>query len=352
MTSSILISGFPGNATDREMENFCRFLPGYIASKASFKGSPKVFVRFDAYEAAQAAVSGINGQPFDELDPDVILTSAMARTDLNPPAPGSLVPGRDKLTSMAGQTGFTGAVHGMQNAWPQSDWGAARGGNEYMPPAKRARVEVADAFAGGTDTICVKGWEQGLTAELMLQVFERTPGFVTLQMSKSGKGGGNCFVKFTTPSFASKAIRTAQQAGYEAEMARTSLNIAGSDFHAPAVGKGAKSPLAIKGKSKAPYQAPYQAPHQAAGGEEDTLAIFGLGEKGHTEEELIDLFSATSGFLGLRCSTTGKGGGHCFVKYESARLASKGKEYADENGCETVIAKTSLNLAQATYVPT
>merc|ERR1712048_688571 len=82
----------------------------------------------------------------------------------------------------------------------------------------------------------------------------------------------------------------------------------------------------------------------------DTLVMMGVGDKGYTHDTLIEFFSQMEGFEALRYTSGGKGGGSCFVKFNSGELAAAAKEVSIQAHVDVQIARSSLNPQQATYV--
>lgn len=279
-TSTLFLSGFPSNALDREMENFCRFLPGFFASRASVAKGSKVWVRFDSHANATAAIPFIDGQLFDVLEPGTILRAEFARTDLNPTPPERMQPRRSPMCSLGAledllggdpdwaaslasprqfegphgprrgdsgprmltrdrghmeaapphHGGQFGNGHGLSNGhgapWSSPDYEAVGG-----PPWKRPRIGDKGEGKGENinDTLCImRVIEKGYNAQSLEEFFMQVEGFVALRYAET-RAGGSCFVKFESQGLATAALQVCANTGLEPEIARTSLNVRAPD---------------------------------------------------------------------------------------------------------------------------
>merc|ERR1712232_1081489 len=82
----------------------------------------------------------------------------------------------------------------------------------------------------------------------------------------------------------------------------------------------------------------------------DTLCLMGCAEQGLTEQAMIEFFQQLPGFMALRYTGAGKGGGMCFAKFESHDLAQIAMQATQEGGFTSVqIARKSLIIEQASY---
>eukprot|EP00927_Polykrikos_kofoidii_P070912 TRINITY_DN67280_c0_g1_i1.p1 TRINITY_DN67280_c0_g1~~TRINITY_DN67280_c0_g1_i1.p1 ORF type:complete len:403 (-),score=56.67 TRINITY_DN67280_c0_g1_i1:156-1301(-) len=363
--STLFLTGFPENTSDREMENFCRFLPGFVGAKSKFKTWPQVFVRFDSTANAMAAKMMIDRQPFDLQDDSVALKAHVAKTELINPGVGlqfrkgtgpNLLMGR--MNSVLGiQTtvapaalthGHEGGKGDYKNDYKndyksdykheyKTDYKTDYGVWDSPRATKRGRVDALDA---DMDTIIIMGvQEKGYTEESLRTFFGSIPGYVTLQISK---GAGHCFVKFSSHEAAVAALETSSN--LEPQMARRSLTLDSPREPIPAEtprGSWGASQGASAGKGKG-------STHQMedAG---DTLCIMGVGDQGLTESALGHFYEQIDGFLGLRLAPGGRGGGLCFVRFKSSADAQAALQATQSQGLDVQMAKTSLNPSQATY---
>lgn len=65
---TLLVSGFPPDVKDRELQNLLRFLPGYTASRMDWvdPGHPRGLALFESTALALAASAAVNGTVFDD----------------------------------------------------------------------------------------------------------------------------------------------------------------------------------------------------------------------------------------------------------------------------------------------
>mmetsp|Transcript_9922 Transcript_9922/g.26996 ORF Transcript_9922/g.26996 Transcript_9922/m.26996 type:complete len:303 (-) Transcript_9922:75-983(-) len=264
--STLHVSGFPPDCTDREMESFGRFLPGFVAAKAMLKGNPKLWVRFDSAASAMAAMPFIDGQPFDLREPSGLLWASVAKTDLNPDRSGRakgpmcLAGFVDELLGLPSYSEQLEPQRPLVQAAPR-----AQAGKGALPPlrdvsggfsgkrpdpgetsgqgwAKRPRMEGDEERAAPlphrarvdpsqeVDTIVViRPNEAGLNDDGVHEFFSLVEGYVALR-----RGGANCFVKFAGAEAARNAIAAAGGSGLTAEMARTNMNVNQATHYAEA----------------------------------------------------------------------------------------------------------------------
>uniref|UniRef100_A0A7S1F1R8 RRM domain-containing protein n=1 Tax=Noctiluca scintillans TaxID=2966 RepID=A0A7S1F1R8_NOCSC len=221
--STLHVSGFNANANDREVENFCRFLPGFVAAKASVgKGPPKLWVRFDCVENALAARHAIDGQPFDLRDGGPLLAAQLAKTEMNPenrPRVGGASCATGRLDAILGipSTPASGAGLWQPTLCSDPSGGKAVGGKGAgAPPSKRPRVSGDEEI----DTMVImKPGDEGLTPEALHEYFTQVEGYVALRM-----GGANCFVKFAAPEIALAAVALSAENGMQAQLAKSNMN--------------------------------------------------------------------------------------------------------------------------------
>jgi len=400
-TSTLFIAGFASNVSDREMENFCRFIPGFVGAKSSFTKGPKVWVRFDSNESAAAALPLVHLQPVDLQDPSSgLLNATFARTEMNPTPPDRMQPRKGGAACILGSLNALLGLEEEEEAAesspvrPAEDLAEAAGGaagaagvggaelapigssaavvptvvpaaGAIIPAAttgKRPRSEVGEF---DNDTLCILAvGDKGLTEESLANFFAQLEGYMTLRVAPAGRGGGNAFVKFETPELARAALEAAAKFDLDPQMARTSLNVHALDTRPvvertdPGVTEPTTEAVWTGWGGRTPDVSPAPAKRQrvervesaVVGG--DTLCIMGLAEKGLTEKSLNDFFAQLDGFVALRytASGSGRGGGSVFAKFADANLAQEGLQAAASFGLEPQIARSSLNPQQATFV--
>lgn len=248
--STIHVVGFHDNANDREMENFCRFLPGFMDAKASLTTSPKLWVRFDSKESAENALPFVDKMPFDLLDPEVLLRASIAKTNLNvrertriqgvTTRAGPLDYLMGMNMSLEPQLGGAGAGAGVPHGVAAVGAGRIPAGGPSTGARRRDDLDASkwkDAHElqtgsiagsaskpGMTDTVIFKAIEEnGVTEQELQDWFEKLEGFVMMS-SAITKYGTNVFAKFEDVNKAEYAIEAAKFNRLEAEMARTSLD--------------------------------------------------------------------------------------------------------------------------------
>jgi len=245
---TLLITGFQGNASDREMENVCRFMPGYVGAKASLQKNPQVFVRFDSPENMQNAFQLVDQQPVDLHDvASAVMQAHIANSELNNPERGQQFQTRSGVGPQV-LSGFLNPMLGVPNSadepeaafvgQPQGQ--AVSAYAEDVRPWKRPRYDGQPVAEQEMDTLCVMNiQEKNEDQNSITSLFQTFEGFVTLQVMPGKLGGQNCFIKFASQYLAQAAMLSAPP-HLQAQMARKSLNLAASEpgSGAPQGGKG------------------------------------------------------------------------------------------------------------------
>ena len=253
--STVHIVGFPANTHEREMENLCRWFPGFVGVKATFANDmPKVWIRFDSPENALNAAMVLNEQPLDMVDTHMKMRASIAKTELNVTT-GSLRKGPvttsvgplDSLMAKADQAnaqlqfgGVYGASQGVgQQMYPGVipcwDGQPLTGGlDAYGATTKRRRVhedttvqdtlvlmgcgekgldeqKCTDLF-GRYDNVCrLPTYAPGLATSAPGPRLRRLDGFVTSTFSR--KGVDSYFAKYTTTEYANAAKAKCEEQG-------------------------------------------------------------------------------------------------------------------------------------------
>lgn len=393
-TSTLYITGFPENALDRELENYARFLPGYCGAKASMKTWPKVWVRFDTKENAVAALVCIDGQPFDVQDAESpMLRASIARTDMNPVPPERLQPRSNGPLSVKGYInqliGFASA-NSSEPQWSSINSSSAAAtiatavggmGRSTWSAPSRALVKPPSSSANEQDTLFIFGaGDSEMSQQVFEDFFSAVDGFVALKFTPASKAGGNCFVKFASHRLADAALQHAAASGFDAQFARTNLNLSLLGAPPDAAASGPISPVESPRWSqpmKLPAlqrQAMVIEPRRAAssalwepepkrakfGGkgasapvdsQVDTLIVMSVPDD--QQESLSSYFQQVEGFVALRYSASKFPGvnGNCFVKFRSAEIAEEARgPLSEELSLEVQVARSNLNPSQATVV--
>lgn len=128
---TIFITGFPQDIKERELNNLCRFLPGYIASQMNWQredGPAHGFAVFSAAQMARQACEMISQLMFDEGS---VLKCEMARNNMH-------VPQEMAAASVNPYYGHQGtSASASQAKRPRMNAGGAAGGsmpNNDNPP--------------------------------------------------------------------------------------------------------------------------------------------------------------------------------------------------------------------------
>merc|ERR1719237_1038568 len=205
--STLYVGGLPLDCPDRELDNLCRFMPGFVCSKADRRKGLTLFVLFDTPLNAKAAIQALNYQNFDRSNPMaeplrvVMAKSNMRQTDSGGPGPG---PGWGLAPAMGG-------------AYQQTQIQRYQPGAEAHP-TKRPRMSESP---GDVDTVAIMGAKDvGHDEESLERIFASMPHFVAFK-GNARLGGG--FAKFDSPQDANAAIAAAQAQGIPATLAKSSM---------------------------------------------------------------------------------------------------------------------------------
>eukprot|EP00913_Durusdinium_trenchii_P030455 g28529.t1 len=209
--TTIFLAGFPYDATHRELENLCRFLPGFVRSKASFNRGVMLWALFDSQANAEAAISVLNEQErmgleaFDSTKPGEVMRVVMAKSnmrdmDSTPTAHGG-AHGGSPQGSLAARFHAQAAQLQAPRAWshppPASPVGQMRPAATMMP-AKRARTMPQSQDS--VDTVASVGAaDSGIDEEALNGFFSNLPGFLAFKYNQKMGGG---FAKFQSPDLA------------------------------------------------------------------------------------------------------------------------------------------------------
>jgi len=255
--STLFIVGFPSDVQHRELDNLCRFLPGFETSNVTTsKGLYSLFAKFDCPRSAHAAISALNGQPFDRNSSyDQPIRAAMAKSNMRSgshhAAHGadaghsryqqhSQAQGQGYNQGGGGYGGGAGYHHGGYSA--NGDHQQHQGYSAASPPGLRPQMQQAsydynappssEKPGGGAkrswptegnqvDTVASVGAaDVGYDMETLRAWFACQPGFLEFK-GNSRMGGG--FAKFESVALAADAIAQATQEGLPAAFARTSM---------------------------------------------------------------------------------------------------------------------------------
>jgi len=341
--STVFVGGLPPDATPRELDNLCRFLPGFTNAKVDARKGKTLFARFDTQSSALSAITALNGQVFDRTNPGEPMRAVLAKSNMKsdrPPSWGSPYGGPSAAQPPPAVYPPVGSAPGNYNAAVSHSPGGFGGLSTpplYAGPAgKRPR---ALEHPSEVDTVASVGAaEKGFDEAALHGFFLSLPGFITFKANPRMGGG---FAKFDSAAYAVQAISAAHQQGIPAEIAKSSMNNGGFREHPP-VGLSSQGGLAGEVYSmpspghghgtKRPRMAdnPYQV---------DTVASVGAAEQGIDEATLHSFFMSLPGFLAFKGNPRMGGG---FAKFESASLASQAVASAQQQGIPADIAKSNM----------
>eukprot|EP00451_Oxyrrhis_marina_P000345 CAMPEP_0204269328 /NCGR_PEP_ID=MMETSP0468-20130131/15861_1 /ASSEMBLY_ACC=CAM_ASM_000383 /TAXON_ID=2969 /ORGANISM="Oxyrrhis marina" /LENGTH=227 /DNA_ID=CAMNT_0051244701 /DNA_START=63 /DNA_END=746 /DNA_ORIENTATION=+ len=218
--TTLVVVGFPSDATMRDRKNFVRALPGFEGARLNTKHT--LFVKFDSVEAASNALAWLQATPFDMDDPSsrtVRASFANQELDLNR--------GSQRQVDIQAPEAYYQAPR--QYPPPEAvvpPAGLMRHTPRYppqvrsAPPAKRQRGPPA---TGGMSTVAVMGLQRkGLSEVDVRTVFEGMDGY---EACKFAPNAGGCFVKFSSSYQAQAAVGGATAMGIDAELARKELDV-------------------------------------------------------------------------------------------------------------------------------
>lgn len=350
--STIFIGGFPPDATPRELDNLCRFLPGFVTSNVVTTKGVTLFALFDCAPNAYTAIELLNGQLFDrsQLGGEPMRVQ-MARSNMR--TSGSSGPGPVGGYPVAHQTAWGGAAvpHNHQPPPPTTPHPM---GLDSMP-SKRPRIPEDPSQI---DTVASVGaLEAGFDEASLRAFFQSLPGYTDFK-GNSRMGGG--FAKFASSAYAQQAADMAKVEGIPAEMAKSSMSIGGErpgwrPTPQPAL---ALAPAAIypaargdshgshDGHSGGREQTPgppakrpriYEDPSQV-----DTVASVGAQEAGYDESALRQFFQQQGGCVIFKANPRMGGG---FAKFTTPDMAQLAVQVANELGIPAAMAKSSMSTA-------
>jgi len=325
--STVFVGGIPSDATPRELDNLCRFLPGFVNSKVDLKKGKTLFVRFDTPSSAFNAISALHGQVFDRLNPGEPLRVVLAKSNMKSDKPSTWI---EYLETQPPPPAFPPTYSGHNGP----TFGTFPAG---VPAGKRSRMQEDPSEV---DTVASVGAaERGIDEESLRTFFSCLPGFVTFKPNPRMGGG---FAKFESAAFAVKAIELATEQSIPAEIAKSSM---GSHLNQPAP-QAYQPPI----YQPPPQQPPlWRGPGTATGvkrqrefeehEEVDTVASVGAAEKGIAEASLRAIFATMPGFVAFKPNPRMGGG---FAKFESAALAVDAAANARAQGVPADIARSSM----------
>mmetsp|Transcript_53198 Transcript_53198/g.121060 ORF Transcript_53198/g.121060 Transcript_53198/m.121060 type:complete len:337 (-) Transcript_53198:48-1058(-) len=335
MTSTIVIIGFPLDATMRERKNIAKYLPGFVTAHYLVK-SGTVFAKFDSPESAQAAVDRLNHDIYDADDPGFgPLKASIAKRELEV---------RDepqkKILAASASASYPSGLGSAPVALRPVSMGHMGGMREMagmgMPLSALTGPRASSVpAAAGVDTVAVmKVGYQGLTPEGINETFGLLPGFIACQYNDRIDA---CFVKFNTAQAAQRACSRGMTMGIQAEMAKRSLTMPGE---AKGSGKGGGYHDYAAQDSYAPAPKRMRTEASASAGAIDTLVVMKLAKHGLSLEAVSQTFQSMQGFVTVQYNEPLDA---AFVKFTSPGEASAALRLAGQCGVPTEMARRSMN---------
>ncbi len=230
---TIHISGFPANASQRELNNFCNFLPGLVQSTGKIGSRPIVFARFEYHDQALRAIDRLNGFVFDETDPhDSVLKTSLANRNFVQPNKNN----RDREFQVDSRLGprearapshlssrsyrsrsperadpydsrryFGGGSSNIDSSNRRSSVSSDWGRSVEAPAGSGSGAGLLECKWSGPpiDTLCVRGLNASQSKADLTQLFGQAKGFQLLTFLRSK---GLAFVKFGAADDAQAAL--------------------------------------------------------------------------------------------------------------------------------------------------
>lgn len=396
--STVFVGGLPLDATQRECENLCRFMPGFVNVKVATKVGVTVFAQFESGMAAAGAIAALNGHAFDRTNPGEPMRVAMAKNNMRMGAGGGPPSGHDRrrpaelqARAPAPAQGGVSWGNGSGGGHASASWGAAteelasprgehrlpflRSVPEHLqrpppasygvePPAFGKRPRAVENLANVDTVACVGAREAGFDEESLRGYFSQIPGFVQFK-GNVRMGGG--FVKFVSADHATQAIMMAEEQGIPCAIAKSSMTSmqdcqrashhdvgaqgkpgGGGYFVAPQPsGASLYGPQRSVSYGGPPQHSPgrQETPHKRPRIPEnpstiDTIACVGALEAGLDEQQLHEFFRQAPGFLTFKPNPRMGGG---FAKFASAELAAQAIVLAQDAGVPAATARSSMS---------
>lgn len=326
--STVFIGGIPPDATLREMDNLCRFMPGYVHSKVDSRKGTTLFVCFDSRDAANECIFRLDKQHFDRSNPGEALRVVMAKSNMR-----------------SGDNSAVAQRVPAQVPLPPP---------ETLPPApngaKRPRMyEEPHAI----DTVAIVGAsDRGFSDAALESFFAQMPGFMAYKPNPRMGGG---FAKFSSPAFAMEAVQAAVPEGLPAEIAKSSMSSVsgggGSVIGAqPVMGHQYPghmvAPSPVDAWAGAHQELAHGGPKRPRIPEDpdgvDTVAIVGAEDRGFPVVAVEAFFSAIPGFVAFKPNPRMGGG---FAKFASPALAAEAVSVAIPEGIPVEMAKSSMGAS-------
>lgn len=303
--ATLVATGFPDDATWRELKNFCRFLEGFEMGHVvqnSRTNRLSLFVKFENADCADIARSSLDGMPFEEdSEEPALLKAEIAHRELEVQAPR--------------RKGRGGEQHGGEG---RGDDAGGGGGKKRDPPWARDRDDEADdrptrRRRRRRDTSRYEDAEDEAFDDDPLDVRRHQRSRSPVQRDRQWAAGGR---PGRSPPRSSRPQRR-----------RSPLP------PPPPVDGGGRGGRGRGGGRKPDFS---DAPRDV----EDTVIIY---LKEINRDRLQDDLEASPGFMGIKFNEKIRA---CFVKYEDKGFAQDAIAMVGEQGIEGYFAKRTLILGQ------
>jgi len=206
--------------TEYQLEEYFGQLPGYICFKGNSRNGGG-FVKFASPHLAQDAIEAATQSG---------LECRMARTSMSSPAgdqgadygqayqaPAYQAPAYEPPRQGKGKNSYNDH---QPTYW--NDSGSKGGGGGKAGTGGKGGKRSGGGDGPSVDTLILQGvTEKGWTTDSLTDMFQKIPGYVLFKANPRVGGG---FVKFTDPQSAMDAIAVAEDAGINAQMARSSMS--------------------------------------------------------------------------------------------------------------------------------
>lgn len=341
--STIFVGGFPPDAKPRELDNLCRFLPGFVTSNTNTGKGITLFVLFDTPHYAHAAISVLSGQVFDRSGNVEPMRATMARNNMKRSGGPSQAPGAPYPTSKGGWGG------GAPPHQPPPPTHAPPPGHAGMESAGAKRPRMYEDPSQVDTVASVGAAEQGFDEDTLRAFFEACPGFLDFKPNPRSGGG---FAKFASHALAAQVIEMARNEGIPCDMAKSSMGATGAAGHYAAPPPAESGYGGGNGWGGGHRAATYIAPAPSDGGAKrpripedsgqvDTVASVGAVEAGYDEQGLHLFFQAQEGFVAFKGNPRMGGG---FAKFASHALAVQAMQVSKDSGVPAAIARSSMSV--------
>eukprot|EP00930_Biecheleria_cincta_P059545 TRINITY_DN45255_c0_g1_i1.p1 TRINITY_DN45255_c0_g1~~TRINITY_DN45255_c0_g1_i1.p1 ORF type:complete len:239 (-),score=54.89 TRINITY_DN45255_c0_g1_i1:293-958(-) len=217
---TIFVTGFPPDASERELRNMFRLCPGYEGAVVDIPPATgrikNFFVKFVSNNFARRVLDDLQGMCFDEFVGQYPVKAEFAKRD------AEIDPGGQVMHSAEEDRRKRPRVE-MSMQRPPSMLGY-----RYTAPGPRFAQSTAPRFdhsgsgrgSGGIDTLACK--IEGTTERDLRAAFQEYHGYID---GKFLQKSHIFFAKFQSPEMAEAALQLAQQDGFDAAIAKRNMEM-------------------------------------------------------------------------------------------------------------------------------